>query len=199
MDTICNRMCYRRLGGCVNSGCVFACGCAGGAATCSKGDDIKPQIVVLAGDDTDSLGLTPICIKVKTDLDLNGCKIIFRFLGFEQTFTTFEKDQEDDTYHLQISMTSAQTAKMPLGYQNASIDIIDSNNRSRTLDNSILVLVTDSTSVAYDIKNTVSVGIPASIATLLAGKSFDEGGTIGEMRDFVGEIGKALGATVRDK
>lgn len=198
MESICRRMCYRRLGGCINSRCMFAGACAGGAATCLKGDDVKPQIVILAGDDTDALGLTPICIKVKTDLDLNGCKIIFRFLGFSQTFTTFVKDPDDDSYNLQISMTSEQTRSFPLGYQNATIEISDTNDRTRTLNNSILVLVTDDTDKAYDIRNTVSVGVPASISTLLAGKSWYEGGTIRSMRDFLGEVGKALGADITD-
>lgn len=197
MESICNRTCYRRLGGCINSRYMFASACAeDGCATCHR--NAEPQIVIFSGDDTDALGLNPITIKVETTLDLTGCKIIFKFLGFEQTFTTFVKDPEDDFYNLQISMTSEQTRSFPLGYQNATIEIIDTNDRTRTLNNSVLVLVTDDTEKAYNIKNTVSVGVPASIATLLAGKSWDEGGTIRSMRDFLGEVGKALGADITD-
>lgn len=161
----------------------------------------EPKITIKHGDSTDAIGASPIVLTIHTKLDLTGCTIIFSFLGFEQRFTELEKDENDDV-HLGISMTATQTASLPLGFQFATVSITDGSNNTRTLVDDILVLITDSAEVAYGANNNMTINInmnDEAIKTLLSGQSWDAGGTIGSLRDFLAKIGKALGATVTER
>lgn len=161
----------------------------------------EPKITIKHGDSTDAIGASPIVLTIHTKLDLTGCTIIFSFLGFEQRFTELEKDENDDV-HLGISMTATQTASLPLGFQFASVFITDGSNNTRTLMDNILVLVTDSAEIAYGANNNMTINInmnDEAIKTILSGQSWDAGGTIGSLRDFLAKIGEALGATVTER
>lgn len=162
----------------------------------------KPQVVIKHGDSSDAIGLSPITITLKTELDLTGCTLTFSFLGFSQTFSTFTKD-DDGNIVLTINMTSEQTSQFPLGFQKASVSISDGNDNIRTLIDNILVLVTDSAEVAYGSNNnmviTINLDDSSTVRHLLNGQSWNAGGTIGSLRDFLAKIGEALGANITER
>ena len=50
-------------------------------------------IVLFRGDDSDFVGNQQILLKLKTELDLTGCKAHFRFLDFKQDFDEIPADK----------------------------------------------------------------------------------------------------------
>ena len=150
----------------------------------------------MQGDDSNAIGLEPITISINTALELTGCKIVFSFLGFTQTFTDDQFVVEDGKVKLTVTIDKNASASFPLGYQFASVSITDTNNKNRMLNNKILTLVTNNTDLAYGVKNSVDVVIPTSFSHILDGETWNAGDTIGSLRDLVGKIAKALGADV---
>lgn len=158
----------------------------------------KPQISIVAGDDTGVMGINPITVSFKTELDLEGCAIIFSFLGFTKKFENLQKD-EHGVVTMTIYMSAEQTSEFPLGFQYASIIIEDSQGKRFTLTDDILVLVTDDTEEAKT-GNTIIVEVHGGTdaSTLLNGVSWNEGGTIGSLREFLAKVGRALGANITE-
>lgn len=152
----------------------------------------------MAGDDTGVMGLNPITIGLKTELDIEGCTFVFSFLGFEQRFTDLQKDDEG-VVHMTVNMTAQQTAKFPLGLQYATVWIEDEEGKRFTLTDDILVLVTIDADEAKS-GNTIVIEIHGGgdASTLLNGVSWSEGGSIGSLREFLAKVGRALGADITE-
>lgn len=162
----------------------------------SKQDKKDPDILIYRGDNSNALGLQTINLKIKTELDLTGCTLFFKFLDFEESFTEFSENETEQQFI--ISIDSETSFSFPLGLQHAVVYITDKDGRRRTLANDILVLVTDDLKTAYDISNDIDVVIPSDYRNALIGTEFDEGSTIRELRKFVGKIGKTLGADITE-
>lgn len=106
--------------------------------------DPRKPIAIFKGDDTDFEGNRKLYIDIESLGDLNVKEIIFSFLGVRKSFDTLPTNQR-----LEISFDREETDKFPLGTSFATLTAIDFNNKSRTLDNRIAILVTNNVNLAY--------------------------------------------------
>lgn len=104
----------------------------------------RKPIAIFKGDDTDFEGNRKLYIDIESFGDLNVKEIIFSFLGVRKSFDTLPTNQR-----LEISFDREETDKFPLGTSFATLTAIDFNNRARTLDNRIAILVTNNVALAY--------------------------------------------------
>lgn len=147
------------------------------------------MITILKGDDTDALGNTlKVTINVP-DIDLAGCKLELSFLGVRREMPC----DKENSYLLALS--AEETAAMPLGVTLATVRLIDRLGRRHTLTNTLKIKITDNVSEAYGHSAKIS-DISITIPPLLAGATYDLGGTNGDTRAFIARLAEALGATV---
>lgn len=147
------------------------------------------MIKILKGDDTDAMGnMLKISINVP-GLDLAGCKLELSFLGVKHVMPC----EKTNTFLLVLS--AKETASMPLGVTLATVRLIDRQERRLTLTNTLKIKITDCVSEAYGRPATIS-DISITIPPLLAGTTYDLGGTNGDTRAFIARLAEALGATV---
>lgn len=104
----------------------------------------RKPIAIFKGDDTDFEGNRKLYIDIESLGDLNVKEIIFSFLGVRKSFDTLPTNQR-----LEISFDREETDKFPLGTSFATLTAIDFNNKARTLDNRIAILVTNNVALAY--------------------------------------------------
>lgn len=93
-------------------------------------------IRIFRGDDSDALGYQTIVGTIKTDLDLTGCKAVFRFLGFYAEFNPIPEDKK-----LTIVIPAQASRGFPPGVGYASLKVFDSLGKIRTFTNRIPVIV----------------------------------------------------------
>lgn len=93
-------------------------------------------IRIFRGDDSDALGYQTIVGTIKTDLDLTGCKAVFRFLGFYAEFDPIPEDKK-----LTIVVPAQASRGFPPGVGYASLKVIDAYGKIRTFTNRIPVIV----------------------------------------------------------
>ena len=93
-------------------------------------------IRIFRGDDSDALGYQTIVGTIKTDLDLTGCKAVFRFLGFYAEFNPIPEDKK-----LTIVIPAQASRGFPPGVGYASLKVFDSLDKIRTFTNRIPVIV----------------------------------------------------------
>lgn len=96
----------------------------------------KSIIEIFRGDDSDALGYQTIVGTIHTDLDLTGCKAVFRYLGFFQEFDPIPEDGK-----LTIVIPSASSMQFPPGFGYASLKVYDIDRKVRTFTNRIPVFV----------------------------------------------------------
>lgn len=96
----------------------------------------KSIIEIFRGDDSDALGYQTIVGTIHTDLDLSGCKAVFRYLGFFQEFDPIPEDGK-----LTIVIPSASSMQFPPGLGYASLKVYDIDRKVRTFTNRIPVFV----------------------------------------------------------
>lgn len=93
-------------------------------------------IRIFRGDDSDALGYQTIVGTIKTDLDLTGCRAVFRFLGFYAEFNPIPEDGK-----LTIVIPAQASRGFPPGVGYASLRVFDSLGKIRTFTNRIPVIV----------------------------------------------------------
>lgn len=93
-------------------------------------------IKIFRGDDSDALGYQTIVGTIKTDLDLTGCRAIFRYLGFFQEFDPIPEDGK-----LTIVIPAQSSRGFPPGVGYASLKVYDQLGKVRTFTNRIPVIV----------------------------------------------------------
>lgn len=122
---------------------------------CNNVEVVRPVYIVLfKGDDSNFTGNQTISVTISTQLDLTGCKAHFRFMDFVQDFNEIPADKT-----LELVFPANKTAAFPLGTANAILTLEDSVGRTRTVDNRIHVLVTNSVPEAYSNHDTQAVTV----------------------------------------
>jgi hypothetical protein len=147
------------------------------------------MIKIFKGDDTNFMGRT---LKLSVDagnIDLTGCRLELSFLGIKRVMDF------DGTRDFILSLSADETSTLPLGIHMATIRLYDDQGRRYTLSNTVKICVTDVVSEAYDVTATIS-NISVSIPNILAGSTFDLGGSNGDTRAFLAQLAAALGAKV---
>lgn len=104
---------------------------------------IKP-IVIFKGDDTNFDNNRKLFFEIESLDALNPTKIEFSFLGVKRVFDTIPTDGR-----FEVSFTREETVKFPFGTSFATLTAFDSEDRERTLDNRIAILVTNNVNLAY--------------------------------------------------
>lgn len=127
--------------------------------------DINP-IKIFKGDDTDFNNSKFLSIKINTEMDLTGFKGIFKLGKFKT-----EQDMQSKT--MEIVIPHEVTALMLNGTHNGIFTLIDTQNRFKTLSNTIPFLVTSEvfTQEEDSIDLPVPEGYPYEIIVELGGAS----------------------------
>lgn len=149
------------------------------------------MIKIFKGDDTDFLGNALRLTVDVPDLDLTGCRLELSFLGIVRSVPC-----ESSNVFL-LALTAAETAALPLGVHFAALRLYDPQGRRFTLSNTVKVKVTDCVADAYETQATIS-DLTVTIPQVMAGQTYDIGGTNGDTRAFLAKLAEALGATVVD-
>lgn len=97
-------------------------------------------IGIFRGDDTDAFDYQTIVGTINTDLDLTGCKAVFRYLDFSMEFDPIPEDKK-----ITIIIPADETKKFPPGLGYASLRVYDSEGRLKTFSNRIMVFVATKT------------------------------------------------------
>lgn len=97
-------------------------------------------IAIFRGDDTDALGYQTIVGTIRTDLDLTGCKAVFKYLSFSVEFDPIPEDKK-----LTVIIPASETSKFPPGLGYASLRVYDSEGKLCTFSNRIMVFVATKT------------------------------------------------------
>lgn len=97
-------------------------------------------IAIFRGDDTDALGYQTIVGTIRTDLDLTGCKAVFKYLSFSVEFNPIPADKK-----LTVIIPASETAKFPPGLGYASLRVYDAEGKLCTFSNRIMVFVATKT------------------------------------------------------
>lgn len=97
-------------------------------------------IAIFRGDDTDALGYQTIVGTIKTDLDLTGCKAVFKYLSFSVEFNPIPADKK-----LTVIIPASETKKFPPGLGYASLRVYDAEGKLCTFSNRIMVFVATKT------------------------------------------------------
>lgn len=113
--------------------------------------DKLQRIAIVRGDDTNFAGSPPIEIVISSELDLTGCKAHFKFLDFQQDF-----DEIPENRTLNVVIPHDTTKDFPIGFQHAKVWVDKTTGEGsaqttliRTLENKILVLVTNNLKISY--------------------------------------------------
>lgn len=104
----------------------------------------RKPIAIFKGDDTNFDGNRRLFFEIESLDELNPTKIEFSFLGVKKVFDTIPTDGR-----FEVSFSREETAKFPLGTSFATLTAFDHDDRERTLDNRIAILVTNNVHLAY--------------------------------------------------
>ena len=118
-------------------------------------------IGIFRGDDTDAFSYQTIVGTINTDLDLTGCKAVFRYLGFSMEFDPIPEDKK-----LTIVIPADKTKKFPPGLGYASLRVYDSEGRLKTFSNRIMVFVATKTPMFGSDEFEVDFNVRASLEPL---------------------------------
>ena len=118
-------------------------------------------IGIFRGDDTDAFSYQTIVGTINTDLDLTGCKAVFRYLGFSMEFDPIPDDRK-----LTIVIPADETKKFPPGLGYASLRVYDSEGRLKTFSNRIMVFVATKTPIFGSDEFEVDFNVKASLEPL---------------------------------
>ena len=118
-------------------------------------------IGIFRGDDTDAFSYQTIVGTINTDLDLTGCKAVFRYLGFSMEFDPIPEDRK-----LTIVIPADETKKFPPGLGYASLRVYDSDGRLKTFSNRIMVFVATKTPMFGSDEFEVDFNVRASLEPL---------------------------------
>ena len=147
------------------------------------------MIRIFKGDDTDFFGRILRLTFGADGLDLTGCRAELSFCGIKKTI-----DCAGGCDFI-MALTAAETATMPIGRHFATMRLIDPQGRALTISNTIRILVTESVAEAYG--NEVNVGtMTIALPKVMAGQTFDVGGSNADTRAFVAALAAKFGATV---
>lgn len=97
-------------------------------------------IAIFRGDDTDALGYQTIVGTIRTDLDLTGCRAVFKYLSFSAEFDPIPEDKK-----LTVIIPASETSKFPPGLGYASLRVYDAEGKLCTFSNRIMVFVATKT------------------------------------------------------
>lgn len=146
------------------------------------------MIKIFKGDDTDFKGRVLRLSFGADGLDLTGCKAELSFCGIV-------KEIECGGCEFILALSSSETAALPIGVHFATLRLIDGEGRRVTVSNTIRVMVTDSVAEVYGDTfgvNTLTVALPK----VMAGETFDLGGSNGDVRQFLASLAERFGAKV---
>lgn len=127
-------------------------------------------------------------LDIPSSIDTTGCSVVFSLNGIVASAILSNGEAV-------VSLTAEQTKAWDYGVGYASLALSDGSN-IRTVTNTLAVSVTDSVKEMDDATNTIDITIPVGWEEALKGVSWDAGGTIGSLRDFLSRVGAVLGATV---
>ena len=97
-------------------------------------------IAIFRGDDTDALGYQTIVGTIRTDLNLTGCRAVFKYLSFSAEFDPIPEDKK-----LTVIIPASETKKFPPGLGYASLRVYDAEGKLCTFSNRIMVFVATKT------------------------------------------------------
>lgn len=146
------------------------------------------MITIFKGDSATSRFGRQLNFVVETTLDTSGCSVRFSLNGIVAEAQLVGTDAT-------VQLTAEQTDKLDYGIGFADIALIAGDNVC-TVKNDIAVWVTDCVGDVSGGCNTVDIRLKGSWDDALDGVSWDAGGTIGSLRDFLSRVGAVLGASV---
>lgn len=148
--------------------------------------------VIYKGDDTDFCGKNSLALKLKTQIDLAGCKVEFVFLGQKRTFA----GREGMTV-LPFVFTAAETATMPVGVHKAKVRVFDTEGRVRTVDEP-RIKVTDDIREAYlaDGDQEIEVLVGRSTEQISSSDVFDCAVGVTEIKERLAYLWEKCGGMV---
>ena len=147
------------------------------------------MIKIFKGDDTDFKGRVLRLSFGADGLDLTGCKAELSFCGIVKEIEC------GGGCEFILALSAAETAALPIGVHFATLRLIDGEGRRITVSNTIRVSVTDSVAAVYGDTfgvNTLTVALPK----VMAGETFDLGGSNGDVRQFLASLAERFGAKV---
>lgn len=114
-------------------------------------DCVIDYLVLFRGDDSDFALNQNIWIQLDTDVDITGCRLFFQMMGITKELTL------DEDKASKLIFSADETKLMPIGAFDASMFLLDENNKRRTLSNKLAVKVTTNVAEAYDCAVTISI------------------------------------------
>lgn len=152
-------------------------------------------IVLFRGDDSNFTGNQEIIVELKTTLDLTGCKAHFKFLDFQQDFATIPADKK-----LHIVFPATATKNFPIAAMDAELWLEDANQKRRTVENRIHVVVTKSVGEAYDNDDpqAISVVVRSGVKILTQEDVFDMECSDWQFRKVVARLWTEFGGKVEN-
>ena len=102
------------------------------------------RIVIFRGDDTNFVSGDEIELTLCTSLDLTNCKAHLKFIDFQYDWDSVPSDNI-----LKFSIPHETTQEFPFCAVNAKLWVTDSNGKIRTIQNDILVVITNRVKEVY--------------------------------------------------
>lgn len=102
------------------------------------------RIVIFRGDDTDFVSGDEIELTLCTSLDLTNCKAHLKFIDFQHDWDSVPSDNI-----LKFSIPHETTQEFPFCAVNAKLWVTDANGKIRTIQNDILVVITNKVREVY--------------------------------------------------
>lgn len=148
--------------------------------------------VVYKGDDTDFGGKNNLALKLKTQIDLTGCRVEFVFLGQRRTFAW-----RDGLDALPFVFTSAETATMPVGTHKAKVRVFDQEGRVRTVSEP-KIRVTDDILEAYagSEEQEIDVEVGRNTEQISHSDVFDCSVGVSELKERIAYLWEKCGGSV---
>lgn len=102
------------------------------------------RIVIFRGDDTDFVSGEEIELTLCTSLDLTNCKAHLKFIDFQYDWDSVPSDNI-----LKFSISHETTQEFPFCAVNAKLWVTDADGKIRTIQNDILVVITNKVKDVY--------------------------------------------------
>lgn len=112
--------------------------------------DYTDRIVIFRGDDSNFVSDDTISLQICTEIDLTNCKAHFEFLGYTMDWDTIPSDNI-----LYLKFSKDVSKEFPLCSAFGCLWIENADGLKRTLNNRILIMITNKIDDAY--KSTVVV------------------------------------------
>lgn len=147
------------------------------------------MITIFRGDSADSRFNRELSFSVVTDLNTDGVEVVFSINGVECSAELVGATAK-------VSISAEQTKRLEYGIGYASV-ALRAGDSVRTITNDIPVRVTDRVADVDGTENTLEVNIMGAFKNALTGETWDAGGSIASLRDFLARIGSLMGASVK--